>query len=305
MTNRGVLLWVALGLIGLGMLTGIAALVLPAGSVPDELVGTILLTGVYTLGLLVVVTVSGRMTRLRTATVIAAVLSLTGYTLIIWFGGSLPWGASDWFGRVSTVLLIACFASVQRMILAPLRLRSTLGVVAQRTGLIAGGVSAVLLAAAMVFESWIFDLEELYLRVTGIGLILAAGGSIGAGLVWFFERRPEHDEPGLLGEGVPVALDCPRCAAPIAARSNREVRCAGCRLRVRVEVEEPRCVCGYLLYQLVGDTCPECGKAVAVEDRWQAPASGSSGPASGPIDGAWTTSPPHRPSPTPDSKPSP
>jgi rRNA maturation protein Nop10 len=35
-----------------------------------------------------------------------------------------------------------------------------------------------------------------------------------------------------------------------------------------VEVEEPRCACGYLLYQLAGDTCPECGRAVAAEDRW-------------------------------------
>ena len=38
-----------------------------------------------------------------------------------------------------------------------------------------------------------------------------------------------------------------------------------------IEFEEPRCDCGYLLYRLVGDTCPECGRAVPLSSRWVEP----------------------------------
>ena len=39
-------------------------------------------------------------------------------------------------------------------------------------------------------------------------------------------------------------------------------RCRECGLALTIEVEEPRCVCGYLLYNLAGTSCPECGREV-------------------------------------------
>ncbi len=64
-----------------------------------------------------------------------------------------------------------------------------------------------------------------------------------------------------------IELECPQC------RQMQEVptgspRCRTCRARLTVEVEEPRCACGYLLYQLSGDYCPECGASIPAELRW-------------------------------------
>lgn len=267
MSVRQVLLFVLLGLIGLGVLTGIAALVLPRNSLPEELLITIAVSGLYALGLLVIFSVGPRMVRTRWAALGAAALSFGGYMVALWADPLMSWDVTDRLMRGSTSALIVGFALVQRLMLVPLALRPFPGGWARRAGLIGGAITGAMLVIMLVFDG-MFGHEEFYVRVMGIAAIIAAGGTIGAGIVWFFERRPEHEEPGLLGEGVPVELACPRCGAAIRGRSNRECRCEACRLKVRVEVEEPRCACGYLLYQLAGDTCPECGRAVAAEDRW-------------------------------------
>ena len=64
-----------------------------------------------------------------------------------------------------------------------------------------------------------------------------------------------------------IELECPQC------RQMQDVptgspRCRACRAWLTVEVEEPRCACGYLLYQLSGDYCPECGASIPAELRW-------------------------------------
>jgi primosomal protein N' len=44
--------------------------------------------------------------------------------------------------------------------------------------------------------------------------------------------------------------------------------CRDCGTALLIEVEEPRCECGYLLYRLEGETCPECGREIPVAERW-------------------------------------
>jgi hypothetical protein len=46
------------------------------------------------------------------------------------------------------------------------------------------------------------------------------------------------------------------------------VRCSKCGGGLFVDVEEPRCECGYLLYRLQSPTCPECGQMVDPELCW-------------------------------------
>jgi len=58
-----------------------------------------------------------------------------------------------------------------------------------------------------------------------------------------------------------LAIACPRCA-----RIQR-MRCPGgsceeCGLVIRVDVDEPRCACGYLLFGIASDVCPECGRDI-------------------------------------------
>ncbi|MFG0251941.1 MAG: hypothetical protein ACF8NJ_03610, partial [Phycisphaerales bacterium JB038] len=58
-----------------------------------------------------------------------------------------------------------------------------------------------------------------------------------------------------------------RCAVAHMANMGTS-HCQSCGLRIYLEVEEPRCACGYLLYQLQGDRCPECGRLIPWKDRW-------------------------------------
>ena len=66
-----------------------------------------------------------------------------------------------------------------------------------------------------------------------------------------------------------VELACPKCSSERAAALGLS-HCAACGFKIIVEVEEPRCECGYLLFNLVGDRCPECGREISQEDRWLA-----------------------------------
>lgn len=60
---------------------------------------------------------------------------------------------------------------------------------------------------------------------------------------------------------VQVRFGCPKCGERQTHRPGF-AKCPQCATGLFIEVEEPRCECGYLLYQLTGDHCPECGKPV-------------------------------------------
>jgi len=74
--------------------------------------------------------------------------------------------------------------------------------------------------------------------------------------------------PESIEKGTTLRFTCPHCEAEQVLPSG-VVRCRHCRRSLLIELEEPRCECGYLLFKLVGNTCPECGRVsprtVAVE----------------------------------------
>lgn len=67
---------------------------------------------------------------------------------------------------------------------------------------------------------------------------------------------------------VKILLECPKCAQR-QELSSGNVRCANCKASIFIEIEEPRCQCGYLLYQLQGNNCPECGRMVRESEKWE------------------------------------
>ncbi|MCH7602227.1 MAG: hypothetical protein IIB54_05635, partial [Planctomycetes bacterium] len=58
---------------------------------------------------------------------------------------------------------------------------------------------------------------------------------------------------------------CPQCQQWLEAPSG-PARCDGCGLRLIIEITEPRCPCGYLLYELKGNVCPECGRDTTIDN---------------------------------------
>lgn len=112
--------------------------------------------------------------------------------------------------------------------------------------------------------------EEVFFRIHGSGAIFAFCGLVVVAVV----QRARGAKRNERGDTVPwrlkVPITCPRCglAQELAAGGGESSRCARCRLRIVIEVDEPRCECGYALYRLTGALCPECGREVPEQDRW-------------------------------------
>ncbi len=65
-----------------------------------------------------------------------------------------------------------------------------------------------------------------------------------------------------------LTLTCPLCHQE-QERATGLTRCRSCRAALLIEIEEPRCECGYLTYQLQSDACPECGREIPRDQRWR------------------------------------
>jgi hypothetical protein len=79
------------------------------------------------------------------------------------------------------------------------------------------------------------------------------------------QKKPKRRES--LPTRLSIELSCPGCGAE-QVLSTGVTACRACRFALVIEIEEPRCECGYLLYRLEGDACPECGKPVPESARW-------------------------------------
>ncbi len=64
-----------------------------------------------------------------------------------------------------------------------------------------------------------------------------------------------------MGSRLQLRMACPDCGERQMFGAGA-IRCSACRRRLLIDVEEPRCECGYLLFHLSGDQCPECGRAI-------------------------------------------
>jgi hypothetical protein len=62
---------------------------------------------------------------------------------------------------------------------------------------------------------------------------------------------------------------CPRCGTACDANDLDHCTCAHCQLPIELDRGEPRCACGYLLVNLNGTTCPECGKSFKARIRYE------------------------------------
>ena len=79
--------------------------------------------------------------------------------------------------------------------------------------------------------------------------------------IWLAPRKTRGPSESLSSRPS-LRMTCPGCQREQTHTAGL-VRCPHCRFVMIIEMEEPRCQCGYLLYRLTGDTCPECGRAVA------------------------------------------
>lgn len=148
------------------------------------------------------------------------------------------------------------------------------------------GWLAILGTCGVLEQRWVEALvrslgEETFFRLHSAGAIFAFCGLVVVAVVQRLLGRGEPERGRTIPWRLSMQATCPRCglAQALAVGGGAEgSRCGRCRLRILVEIDEPRCACGYVLYKLAGDSCPECGRKVPEEDRWMSHAADSKGP---------------------------
>jgi len=268
--TKRIILWTFLSCVALAMLTGIAAVVLPSGWVDDEVMITIILVGCYALGGLIVVVLGGtkgidgrrqRWTLWISTT--ALLISLGLFIAGIWVG----WRLDDQLFKWGAISITIGITFVHRLVVLPLKCNHFAFRINKLTALFTGALTGTLIAAAFLTQGF-GSYDEIMFRILAISAIFTAGTTIAAGALAFFAPKPGEGEQSSYDTSFPVQIACPRCNTSIKAQANKDSRCHSCKLKVRVEIEEPRCTCGYLLYQLDSNTCPECGKAIPASEKW-------------------------------------
>lgn len=106
--------------------------------------------------------------------------------------------------------------------------------------------------------------------ITSIGgLISLFGLMVTHSLARAFAKKRTAD-PESVARRLRLTMTCPLCGKE-GELPTGFTKCPSCAGVLEIEVEEPRCQCGYLLFQLVGDRCPECGRDVPDDQRWAPP----------------------------------
>jgi hypothetical protein len=121
-------------------------------------------------------------------------------------------------------------------------------------------------ATAVLGELIIFGIDDdIMARGAAAAAILTSCGTLALAVLARLNRRIDF-EP-LPREMRYITVFCPRCRKKQSLELGG-AECTSCGLRIEVRAEEPRCAqCGYLLYKLTSDTCPECGTQIRHDGR--------------------------------------
>jgi hypothetical protein len=120
--------------------------------------------------------------------------------------------------------------------------------------------TSVLIDVALYLDS---NSDNAVSRAAGAVGIVAACASLALLIFARLNRKFESIVlPGTAGLPSELSLVCPNCRKKQTLPVG-DAACADCGLRIHTRLEEPRCAsCGYLLYMLRSDRCPECGMPV-------------------------------------------
>lgn len=280
MRLRRAFLWSMIVSLCLAALLGILALLLPnLVRKEEQILFSTVMFGLYSLLALCcsIVMEKRRLVTLMWVGIAGAAAGLGLWLVVIWFHPLMDGRTEENVVRASgtfttpTVLFAQC-----GLLLLP-RLDG-LWAALMRRGTI---VVSAMFAATIVFMIWWWDWIDNYIDdgvlVRGMGVmgILTACGTVITPIVWKVQAAHRVDSVESLPAKLRVQVRCPRCHSQQELLTGRS-KCAACGLRITVQVEEPRCSCGYQLYRLESDHCPECGREVPRGDRWAAEAQADS-----------------------------
>ena len=273
MRIRTPFLWTMILSLAIAAAMGIAAVLLEElGATAERVFVTSLLVGAYSMICLLCAFVidRGLARPLMWTGIVTSFIALGVWLVLVW-GESWRW-ENVWeklLIKSGVTLTIVCIGAAHFGLLAMLPLpRAAWRAVRGGTWGLAG-----LLGLTILIAIWPEVEEDWMWKTIAILSILTACGTIVTPVLALIGRIQKQEEPSTLEENVRVSLRCPRCGRTQQIRPGRAM-CAACNLRFELKIEEPRCACGYLLYGLDGDACPECGRKIPEKERWPAAASG-------------------------------
>ena len=273
MQLRKTFLWSMIASLGLAALLGIATLLLPSYGVEDEIIiSAALFAGFSIVALMCAVVLE----RQRAVVPMWIGLGFATSALFVWL--ALVW--CGWYmsreterifvQAAGTFTVGGALAAQSGLLILPQFDNRQVGSVRRVTI----GVSMFLAVYVVILIWWFDDLasvigEDVLARATGVQAILAACGTVVTPILWKMQGVRQVGSAGAVPLNIEVNIVCPRCHSDQCLKAG-ERSCARCGLRITIEIEEPRCKCGYLLHKLENNRCPECGRAIDERDRWAA-----------------------------------
>ena len=114
---------------------------------------------------------------------------------------------------------------------------------------------------------WFDELTQFDFLTIGLvfGWVVTILGLAAISLAVRRENKPRGKLIRTIPKRVKMKMTCPQCQQWLEAPSG-PARCEDCGLRLIIEITEPRCPCGYLLYELKGNVCPECGRDTTIDN---------------------------------------
>ena len=271
MRMRAAFLWSMIVSLSLAALLGIAALLLPRYGPEEEILLSTAVFASFSLVALMcaVVLERRRLAPLMWAGITSSWAAVIAWVVLIWCDWMLWSGGGERVVQAGgTFTVLACGAALVGLLSLPRFDQRPPSIVRWTTV----GVSAAL-AVQIFCMIWWFDWIERYIddeilaRGMGVLCILTACGSVITPILWKVQVMRRAGSVESVPIKVKVGIECPRCHAKQSLMTG-PTRCTECGLRITIDVEEPRCVCGYLLYHLASDQCPECGREIVEADRW-------------------------------------
>lgn len=137
-------------------------------------------------------------------------------------------------------------------------------------------LAAATVTAACIDTQFILDhpdFRDLLDRFAAASGIIVGCSTLALAILAALNRRLTP-APVAIGEIHEISVVCPMCKKKQSIHTGGAA-CSECGLRIVVQLEEPHCAtCGYLLFGLKSDRCPECGTPLAggsrveeIEDR--------------------------------------
>jgi hypothetical protein len=207
--------------------------------------------------------------RKLSALAVALAMALWVLFILAFFNITLSGPFDRWYDHalnaLVALLIILGMWSAAALPLLAIEAETRLMRILRRTALALCALLAVVWIGYYVQDNYLSSAE----RITRAALVFATVAAmtsvlcLPAGLL-LSRKRDTQTHP------IEIArVLCPRCGTSCDAHELDCVACAQCQLSIELDRREPRCRCGYLLVNLNGSTCPECGRQFAARLRFE------------------------------------